>query len=185
MTWSEHIDSVANKISRAIGGLRQIRPFVTFDTLLTIYKSLILPLFDYCNVVWDNANKGELDRLQKIQNRAGRVITQSSYDIRSQDILKSLKWENLTDRRFRHEMILMHKIMNDQTPQYLRSQFTKLSDSNHYNPRGRETKLALPLPKTESMRKSFKFRAASRWNNLTDEIRSSETLPRFKRVLHT
>ena len=50
LTWSEHIDSVANKVLRAIGGLRQIRLFITFDTLLTIYKSLILPLFDYCDV---------------------------------------------------------------------------------------------------------------------------------------
>ena len=68
LTWSENIDSVAKKISRAIGGLRQIGPFVTFHTLLMIYKSQILPLFDY-DVVWDN---GELDRLQKLQNRAGR-----------------------------------------------------------------------------------------------------------------
>ena len=81
-----------------------------------MYKSLILPLFDYCDVVWDTAIRRELDRLQKLQNYAGRVITQSSYDIRSHDILKSLKWENLADRRFRHEMILMHKVMNDQTP---------------------------------------------------------------------
>ena len=83
LTWSEHIDSVAKKISRAIGGLRQIRPFVTFGTLLTIYKSLILPLFDYCDVIWDNASKGELDHLQKLQNRAYRVITHYTYDIRS------------------------------------------------------------------------------------------------------
>ena len=134
-----------------------------------MYKSLILPLFDYCDVVWDTAIRGELDRLQKLQNRAGRVITQSTYDIRSHDIQKSLKWENLTDRRFRHEMILMHKIMNDQTFQYLRSQLTRLSDSNHYNLRDRETELALPLPKsTESIRKSFKFRAASRYKIFRD-----------------
>ena len=185
LTWSEHINTIAKKVSSAIAGLRQIRPFVTFDTLVTIYKSLILPFFDYCDVLWTNANKGGLDRLQKLQNRAARVITHASYDVRSRDLLKSLNWDNLTARRFENEMILMHKIMNDRAPQYLKSHFSRVRDSNHYDLRGRDTKLSLPLPKNEFIRKSFRFRAASRWNNLDDGLRSTEELSRFKRVLHT
>ena len=136
LTWSEHINTIAKKVSSAIAGLRQIRPSVTFDTLVTIYKSLILPFFDYCDVLWTNANKGGLDRLQKLQNRAARVITHASYDVRSRDLLKSLNWDNLIERRFKHERILMHKIMNDRAPQYLKSHFSRVRDSNHYDLRG-------------------------------------------------
>ena len=90
LSWNEHVDYIARKISSAVGGLKQVRPFVTQETLLTIYKSIILPHFDYCDVVWDTLNKGLAERLQKLQNPSARVITSSSYEIRSNDILKQL-----------------------------------------------------------------------------------------------
>ena len=34
-----------------IGALKQIRPFVIFNVLLMIYNALILPYFDYCDIV--------------------------------------------------------------------------------------------------------------------------------------
>jgi hypothetical protein len=33
------------------------------------------------------------DRLQKYQNRAARVITGATYDIRSSDLLENLNWK--------------------------------------------------------------------------------------------
>ena len=53
------------------------------------------------------------DKLQKIQNRAGRVITGSSYDVRSADVLNNLKWKTLETRRFHTKATLMYKILND------------------------------------------------------------------------
>ena len=100
LSWDEHVDYVARKIWSAIGGLKQVRPFVKQETLFTIYKSLILPHFDYSDVLWDMLNKGLAQRLQKLPNRSARVITHSSYEIRSKDILKHLGWETLHERRF-------------------------------------------------------------------------------------
>ena len=62
MSWSNHIDHLAKKISSGIVGLKQIRPLVPPETLVVIYKSLILPLFDYCDVVWAALSKGPFDR---------------------------------------------------------------------------------------------------------------------------
>ena len=54
LSWSVHINAVAKKVSSTIGGLRQIRHLVDKETSITIYNSLIQPLFDYCDIVWDN-----------------------------------------------------------------------------------------------------------------------------------
>ena len=48
-----------------------------------------------------------------IQNRAGRVITGSSYDVRSADVLNNLKRKTLKTRRFHTKATLMYKILND------------------------------------------------------------------------
>ena len=61
LSWAEHIDYLAKKVSSAIAGLRQVRPFTSIETALTIYQSLILPLFDYCDVVWDNLQNSTRD----------------------------------------------------------------------------------------------------------------------------
>ena len=45
-----------------------------------IYGALIQPRFDYCSSVWDGLNITLNDKLQKLQNRAARVITKSQYD---------------------------------------------------------------------------------------------------------
>ena len=47
-------------------------------------RSLIEPYFDYCSPLWDTCGKQLKDKLQKIQNRAGRIITGSSYHVRSE-----------------------------------------------------------------------------------------------------
>ena len=102
LSWSNHIDHLAKEISSGLAGLKQIRLFVPPETLVVIYKSLILPLVDYCDVVWAGVNKGLSVRLGRLQNRAARIITQSDRETRSADILKLLKWGTFEDRRQHH-----------------------------------------------------------------------------------
>ena len=73
LSWSNHVENISKKISSAIGGLIRARPYVQQDILLLIYLSLIQPLFDYCDVVWDTLSKGLSTKLQRLQNRAARV----------------------------------------------------------------------------------------------------------------
>ena len=63
------------KVNRSISGLKQARDYAPLYVLNTIYKSLIQPVFDYCDVVWDNLDQGLATKLQKLQNRAARIIT--------------------------------------------------------------------------------------------------------------
>ena len=48
----------------------------------------------YCGAVWGNI-KGLADKLQKLQNRAARILTFSNYDVRSSVLLDELGWERL------------------------------------------------------------------------------------------
>ena len=50
-------------------------------------------------MVWGNCGEGSKEKLQRLQNRAARVITGDTYKIRSTDILKKLNWKTLEERR--------------------------------------------------------------------------------------
>ena len=78
----------------------------------TIYYSLVQPYFDYCDVVWGDCSKTRADKLQKLQNRAARIITRADYSIRSSDVLYSLEWSNLEERRKKHFLVTMFKVVN-------------------------------------------------------------------------
>ena len=61
--------------SSAIGALKLVRPFISKDVAVQIYNALISSHFDYCSPIWDCMSGYLSDKLQKLQNRAARVIT--------------------------------------------------------------------------------------------------------------
>ena len=66
--------------------LRRLKQVVPKEILITVYKSLVLPYFDYCSMVWNNCSSYLLDNMQKMQNRAARIIMSKPYEIRSRDL---------------------------------------------------------------------------------------------------
>ena len=64
-------------------------------TRVNIYNALVMPYFNYCGAVWGNINKGLADKLQKLQNRAARILTFSNYDVRSSVLLERLEYVRL------------------------------------------------------------------------------------------
>ena len=66
------------KVSAGIGTLRRIKKIVPREHLISVYKSIIELYFDYCCLVWDAIRTSLAERLQKLQNRAARVITKKT-----------------------------------------------------------------------------------------------------------
>ena len=102
----------------------------------------------YCSPLWDNCGIGLKDRLQKYQNRAARVITGATYDIRSSELLDNLNWKPLEERRNYLKSIFIYKILNGHTaPMSLKEAFQFNNERhNTYNLRNRDIDLAPPMP---------------------------------------
>jgi hypothetical protein len=93
LKWRVHIDAQCKNISKSIALLRCAKSFVNLETLITMYNSLVLPHFTYCSTVWSYDSSIHNNKLYKMQKRAARVITGSSYEIRSSEIFERLGWE--------------------------------------------------------------------------------------------
>ena len=83
LKWTEHINYIANKISRLTGILCKARHYVTRSLLKSIYYALIYPHIFYGNVVWANAYQSHLDRLYKLQKKIVRIMTFKEYNIKN------------------------------------------------------------------------------------------------------
>ena len=81
---------------------------VDMEGVKVIIDDLLLWGKDHdCDVAWGDCSKIRADKLQKLQNRAARIITWADYSIRSSDVLNSLQWSNLEERGKRHLLIMM------------------------------------------------------------------------------
>ena len=49
--------------------LCRIMPFINKHVALSIYKMMILPYFDYCDIIYTKACVHDLDKLQRLQNK--------------------------------------------------------------------------------------------------------------------
>ena len=67
-------------------------------------------------------------KLQSLQNRAARALTQSSYDADISQLIKKLGWDNLENRRQNLKAEMVYKSLNSLKPSYLSSKFIQRSD---------------------------------------------------------
>ena len=183
LTWGNHIDKLAKKIASGIAAVKRVRPFVPSATLHLIYKALIQPHFDYCNVVWGNCSMKLADKLQKLQNRAARTLTFSNYDTDAAQLFERLNWENLSTQHDIQKAIMVFKSLNNLAPEYLCSKFINRSMTTPYTFRDSENKLAIPLPRTNYLRNSFSYSGAVLWNSLPQNVRQAESLNNLKTLL--
>ena len=96
--WGKHVEEICKKVSSAIAVLKRVRPFISKEIAIQIYNTLIMSHFDYCSPVWNFLSGYLSDKLQKLPNRAARVITKLPFDTSSNHLLSTLDWEKLSLR---------------------------------------------------------------------------------------
>ena len=78
---------------------------------------------------------------------------------------------------------MVYKSLNGLAPGYLRSRFVERSAVTDYSLRNTKDKLAVPLPRTNFLKNSFRYSGAVSWNSLPTHVRQARTLESFQRLL--
>ena len=178
LSWTIHIEKIVKKIASGIGAIERCRPFVNLTTLETVFNALVQPYFNYCSEVWGHCNKSLSNKLQKLQNRAARILTFSSYDSSADPLFERLNWKRLDIQRQIQLTTMVYKSIHGLAPNYLGSLFNKYDPPYHL--RNSENKLAVPLPRTNFLKNSFSYNGAVIWNTLSPELRQAKSLKSFR-----
>ena len=171
--WEPHINQICCNVSKYIGLLYRIREWLSADQLNTIYKALVLPRLSYCDIVWGNCNYTLQNRIERLQNRAGRAILRVPVRTPSSFIRDRLGWKLLSDRRHDNLCITVFKCLAGLVPEGLNDVFTLIRNNHGHNTRGSSHgNIALNFkPRTEAGRRSFLFRGAKAWNSLQSDLK--------------
>lgn len=179
LTWNEHIKQLVKKIASGIGSLKRVRNCIPASTLNTIYNSLVQSHFDYCSEVWGSCGKIQATKLQKLQNRAARILTHSNYDTNAEPLIEDLGWKKLDSQRNLQKAVMVYKSLNGLAPDYMQSIF-EYRDNLPYQLRDSEHKLVIPKPRTNYGKNSIGYNGAVLWNDLPVGLRQASSLQEFK-----
>ena len=73
LDFESHAKECLRLVSHKLYLVSRIRNIINKDQAVTIYKSKILPYFDYGDIFYNKTYSRTLDKLQKLQNRAIRL----------------------------------------------------------------------------------------------------------------
>ena len=120
--------------------------------------------------------------MQKLQNRAVRVITRSPYDASASPLLDSLLLDNLCLRRKKIKAKMIFKILK--VMRQLTFKIFSLLVVHGYTLRNSEIKLNIPKPRTNNLKRSLCYSGELLWNSLPQNIRRLCSFYLFNNLLN-
>ena len=115
LKWSDHISTICGKANKTLGFLRRNLNISSTSVKENAYKSLVRPLVEYASSVWDPYHQKDIHRLDMVQRRAARYVSNRHGNrSRVDSMLEHLEWRPLEQRRRDARLTMLFKIANDQ-----------------------------------------------------------------------
>ena len=184
MSLSSHISNIVRTASFHVRNIGKIRKYLTPDATEQIVHSVVTSRIDMGNSLLYGLPDTQIDRLQRIQNSAARVITLSKKFSHITPVLKELHWLPVRCRIVYKLMLFVYKALNDSAPSYI----TDLLET--YNPprqlrSSNVHRLNEPRSKRSWGDRAFSRAAPRLWNKLPSHVKSCSSLTQFKKALKT
>ena len=179
LIFQQHVDQCTAKANRTVGIIRRSFNHLSEQTFTLLFKSLVRPILEYGNIVWQPMSKGLCSQVEDVQRRATKLlghIKNLSYPER----LMKLKLPSLEFRRLRGSMIEVYKFVNGyydvNQPKFER-------DTSERNLRGHSLKLTKKRYKLKVRGNFFSNRVVNSWNSLPNEVVTAASVNSFKNRL--
>lgn len=183
LSWRAHIFKIYEKASKRLNILKGIKYKVDRSTLRKLYKSLVRPLMEYADVLWDGCTDSESDLLEHVQYEAAKIVTGAMKGTSKQRLMQEIGWEDLKTRRAIHKLLLYFKIVNNLCPSYLVDLLPLLvSERTNYSLRT-ASNYSIFASRTERYKRSFFPSTTSLWNDIGYDIRCLDSIGSFKKAL--
>ena len=113
LDWNKHISTVAARGQSKLAFLNRNLKGCPKKLRDTAYISLIRPALEYSCSVWHPHKKSNRDKIEKVQRRAARFVSNNFRRKASvSEMLHELGWQSLDGRRQDQRLVLLFKIIN-------------------------------------------------------------------------
>ena len=135
MKWPSQLN-VCKIVSKKLFLLSQIRYCVNVKARKLFYCAHIWSHINYASTLWDGCSEVHLKKMNSLHRRAAKLILFDP-SVPTDDKLKTLKLLPFTKQLKHNKAVMMFKVRNGKTPEYIRALFTRSSSrygSNNQSP---------------------------------------------------
>ena len=167
--------------------IRQIREYLDQDTYTILCCALVLSHLDYSNGILCEASDTVINKLQRVQNLAAKLVLCKGQRDSPRECLKVLHWLPIRARIEFKILCIVYKFSSCQGPEYLESLLCK----NDFAKKGLRSEMLhnqLIVPRVACRMfavRSFSVFGLKNWNLLPNNIRKSKDIESFKLQLKT
>ena len=171
LNYEVHALECARQVAYKIYTLTKIRPLISNYQAISLYKSKILPYFDYGDIFYNSTYKRTLSKLQKLQNLALKLC---------------LCKDHLYHTNLLHIEANVPKLENKRTCHITNFAFSRARDPNYIREFDRNLRagdapiLFEPFSRCETFRRSIVYQCAIHWNILPVDERNILDYVKFK-----
>ena len=137
---------------------------------------------EYADVLWHGCTDQLSSMLERVNLAAARVVTGATRHASGRLLYEETKWESLAQRREKHKLTFMYKIVNGLSPLYLSDRLPTNTPMT-YNLRN-ENDTSVPRCRTMMRQNSFFPATIALWNSLDISIRNASSISQFKNKLN-
>ena len=161
--------------------IKRIRHLLTEEACHTLVRGLILSHLDYCNAVYACLPNVDLDKLQRVQNMAAKLVKGATkYDSASR-CCKDLHWLPIRERIEYKVMCLVFISVTGNGPSYLRNLVTPAPITREGLCSNEHKRLLVPFTKLKTFAaRSFSCIGPYWWNQLPDYLKEHSDIDVFK-----
>ena len=173
---------MTNKISKMSGVLAKARHYLSLKTLQTLYNTMVYPYLSYCNIIWTSTYSTSLKSLFIIQKKIVRIITFSKYRYESKPLFLSLNILNIYELNTYLIALFMFSYFQRNLPNYFNNYF-RLNEMIHSHNTRSASNIHIDFKRTNYGKFSLKYRGAQIWNEIPNNLKSTNSYHAFKRSI--
>ena len=180
-----HITHLSQILFCELRRIGQMSPFLNEASLKTLMSAFILTRLDYCNSLFVNLPEECMNKLQRFQNQAAKVVLKKKKRDHISPLFIKLHWLPLKARISYKIALLCFKCIHKRAPSYLQDLIEVHTPTRSLRS---SRQCLLKIPKKGSCRfagRSFTHAAPAMWNSLPLQLRLMTSESGFKTGLKT
>ena len=185
LNWGTHINNISGAANRMLGFLwRNLRQSPR-NIKEKAYTSLVRPKLEYCSSIWDPYHQKDIGKLEMVQHRAARFVTNCPHRHTENQPsitakIRELGWDTLQTRRQRSRLTMLYRVTKNlvDVPQAYHPCLRVPQPA-----RGHQMQYVRQQPDVDAFQFSFLPRTIVDWNNLSPATVAAASLESFKRQL--
>ena len=184
LSWNNHIDKISSKANRILGLIkRTCRGLKDVPTLRTLYLALVRSQLEFCSVVWSPYQASNIIKLERIQQRAIKLILKLRPLMNISNEEKKLNLLSLEQRRLLFDILFLYTVLNGHIDIDLSNNVQFFKESDHYMQRRKDDcALKKNCARTNIFKYSYFNRIVNMWNSLPHSVRRAHSVEIFKKL---